>query len=186
VTPLKVIATSLAGLLLLPVLVIGAVAGGFDNGASATGDTRTFTGDASELVAAVLSDAAIRLTPAARGDVEASGVDPRVLEVLLALAQSHELAPVGPLITGHSNFVKGTTRVSNHVYGRAVDILGVDGEPVSPWNAAARDVMEQALSLPSPLTPDEVGGPWILSVGNRSSFTTADHQNHIHIGYEHD
>lgn len=183
-TPLKVIAASLAGLLLLPVLVIGAVAGGLDGGASATSDTLPLTGEPGELEAAVLSNAAIGFTPDARQDVEAGSVDPRVLQVLLVLAQTHELAPVGPLITGHSYFVKGTTRVSNHVFGRAVDILGVDGTPVSPENASARDVMEQALSFPAPLTPDEVGGPWIVAVEDRSSFTNADHQDHIHIGYD--
>lgn len=183
-TPLKVIAASLAGLLLLPVLVIGAVAGGADDGTSAPSDTPPLAGEPGELEAAVLSNAAIGFTPAAREDVIAGRVDPRVLQILLALAEAHELAPVGPFITGHTYFVKGATRVSNHVFGRAVDILGVDGAPVSRWNASAGDVMKQALALPSPLTPGEVGGPWIVSIGARSSFTNADHQDHIHIGYD--
>jgi hypothetical protein len=177
VTPLKVIAASLAGLLLIPVLVIGAVAGGFGN------TTGAVDGD---VIAAVLGDPHIRFTPAARADVKSGSIDARILEVLLLLAQDHELAPVGPLITGHTYFVKGTTRVSNHASGRAVDIIGVDGGPVSPTNGAARAVVEEALTLPAPLAPDEVGGPWIVQAGARLSFTNADHQDHIHIGYDHE
>jgi len=181
-TPLKVIAAAFAGLLLLPVLVIGAVAGGFgdSSGSVPLGEV----GDPADLMQAVLHNPAIALTPAARSDVASGAIDPRVLEVLLLIAQTHELAPVGPLITGHSYYVKGTTRVSNHVFGRAVDILGVDGAPVSPANEAAREVMQQILTLAPPLVPDELGGPWVISVDGHTSFTNAAHQDHIHIGWQ--
>ena len=182
-TPLKVVAASLAGLLLLPVLVISAVAGGL-GGASNPDDGVKVSGDLEELTAAVLSSPNIRFTPNARADVVAHRVDARVLHVVLILAKSHALAPVGPLITGHSYFVKGTTRVSNHVSGRAVDILGVDGSAVTPSNAGARRVIEEALSLPLPLVPSEVGGPWVVTIGSRSSFSDAAHQDHIHLGYD--
>ena len=180
-TTLKVIAAVFAGLLLLPVLVISAVAGGF--GDSSGSVPSGAVGDAGDLVQAVLHNPAIALTPAARTDVISGAIDPRVLEVLLLVAQTHELAPVGPLITGHSYYVKGTTRVSNHVFGRAVDIMGVDGAPVSPANEAAREVMHEILTLDPPLAPDELGGPWVISVGGRTSFTNAEHQDHIHIGW---
>lgn len=178
---LKVIAASTAGVLVLPVLVISAVAGGFGGSA----DTATLpSADLVELTGAVLEHPNIGLTHNARADVEAQRVDSRVLEVLVLLAESHELAPVGPLITGHSYYVAGTTRVSNHVFGRAVDVLGVDGAPVSPANASARRVIQEALSLPAPIEPDEVGGPWIVTRGSRSSFSDSDHQDHLHIGYD--
>ena len=180
-TALRVVGASLAGLMLIPVLVLGAMAGG---SAGAPRSNGAADGEQWDLEHAVLSDAAINLTQAARGDIEAGRVDSRVLHVLLLLAQSHELGPVGPFVTGHSFYVKGTTRVSNHVYGRAVDILGVDGEPVSPANEAARAAMVELLALSDPLVPDEVGGPWIVHVGGRTSFTNADHQDHIHLGYD--
>lgn len=186
-TALKVIGACLAGLLLLiPVLVLGAVVGGFGDGSASAvppAGTAVPGGDSAELARAVLSHPAIHLTHAARGDVSSGLVDPRVLGVLLLVAQTHELGLVGPLVTGHSYYVKGTTRVSNHIFGRAVDIGGVDGMPVSPANEAAREVMEELLTLPDLLVPDEVGGPWLVSVGARSSFTNADHQDHIHLGY---
>jgi hypothetical protein len=185
VTPIKILASCLAAIMLLPVLVISAVAGGMGAHDSPP-SVPTLSGDYGDLVSAVLSNHNIGFTPNARADVAAGRIDSRVLQILLVLSESHELAPVGPLITGHSYFVKGTTRVSNHVFGRAVDILGVDGAPVSRWNAGARRVIEEALSLAPPLGPDEVGGPWIVTIGSRSSFTNPDHQDHIHIGFDHD
>ena len=179
-TPVKVIAAGLSGLLLIPVLVFGAFAGSFGNAPS----TDVMAGDASELAAAVLADTAIHLTSNARSDVRAGVMDARILHVLLLLAQTHELSRVGPLVTGHSYYVKGTSRVSNHASGRAVDILAIDGWPVSPGNSAARDVMAELLAISAPLTPDEVGGPWVVHGGVRSSFTNADHQDHIHFGYD--
>lgn len=178
---MKAIAAGFASLLLLPVLVLGAFAGW---GISDTQQPPSELGDAGDLVAAVLANPAIGLTPAARGDVEAGRVDPRILSILLAAAEEHTLDRVGPIITGHSYYVKGTTRVSNHVFGRAVDILVVDGAPVSPANLAARALMEQILELPAPLAPDELGGPWIISVGSRSSFADEAHADHVHAGLD--
>jgi len=174
-TPLKTIGASLAALLLLPVMVLSALAGG---GGDVAG-----IGSSSDLIRDVLSDPAISFTAAARSDVESGRVDPRVLSLLLAVAQIHELAPVGPLITGHSTYVKGTDRMSNHVAGRAVDILGVDGAPVSPSNDAAREVMQLILELPPSLQPDELGGPFLLPGGSVRVFTK-DHDDHIHVGWD--
>lgn len=181
-TPLKVIAAGMSGLLLIPVLVIGAVAGGFGSAPSVEPTTSSLA--IGELEAAVLDHPGIHLTANAKHDVEAGAVDARVLQLLLMLAEGFELGPVGPLISGHSHFVKGTSRVSNHVYGRAVDILGVNGAPVSPTNSAARDAMQAILDWPHSMQPDELGGPWIVRAGARSTFTNADHQDHIHAGWD--
>jgi hypothetical protein len=187
VTSLKALAASLAGLLVVPMLFIAGITGSFGaarTAAPSSGTEAIGFSDRAQLQRAVLTDPAIHLTAPARHDVESGRVDPRILAVLLVLARAFDLGPVGPLITGHTYFVKGTTRVSNHVFGRAVDILGVDGAPVSPANQAARQLMQQTLSLSSPLLPDEVGGPWIVHVGPLTSFTDADHQDHVHIGYD--
>ena len=91
---------------------------------------------AGELEAMVLSNPRITFTSEAAGDVAEGRVDPRVLEVLLFLAERHDLGSVGPLITGHSYYVAGTTTPSNHAFGRAVDISVIDGQPVSVYNPA--------------------------------------------------
>jgi hypothetical protein len=138
---------------------------------------------AGELEARVLSHPRIGLRPEARGDVAAGLIDPRVLQVLLFLAERHDLNSVGPLITAHSYYVRGTTRPSNHAFGQAVDISVIDGVAVSIANPAALDAMEMILSLPPPLLPDELGGPWLLHHPPVRIFTR-DHGDHIHVGWD--
>jgi hypothetical protein len=137
--------------------------------------------DQPALIGAVLSHPRIHLLSGANSDVERGLVDPGVLKILLILAEEHELTRVGPIISGHSYYVRGTTRPSNHAFGRAVDILWVDGAPVSYSNAGALVATKTLLSLPEPLRPDEVGSPWRFPV--RGSFSDADHLGHIHAGY---
>ena len=141
-------------------------------------------GNEAELAKTVLTSPSIGLTKAARSDVEAGSVDPRLLAALLRVAQTHRLGGVGPIKSGHSYYVKGTTRVSNHSFGRAVDISVVDGVAVSSNNPAALQVVREVLSFPSPLRPDEVGSPWDLP--DRGSFSDAAHARHIHVGLEAD
>jgi len=132
---------------------------------------------------AALDHPALSFLPEAAGDVRAGAVDARVLAVLLVLATSHRLYEVGPFATGHSTYVAGTDRVSNHVSGRAVDLALVDGVPVSAANAGARAVVEQLMALSPGLRPDEVGGPWPLGVAGVRTFT-AGHSGHVHYGYD--
>jgi hypothetical protein len=93
------------------------------------------------------------------------------------------LQAVGPLISGHSYYVAGTTRPSNHAFGRAADLPIVDGTPVSSGNADGRTVAEVIGHLPPPLRPDELGSPWPLSIPNMRTFTQG-HHDHLHYGYD--
>jgi hypothetical protein len=206
---LRKVATGIGLMLLIPVLVLAAAAGSFGgNGALAVGGllcTPELSGTASpqetsavgsgqgrtsrpcqagELEATVLSHPRIHLGSLAVGDVAEGRVDPRVLQVLLFLAERHDLGSVGPLISGHSYFVAGTTTPSNHSFGRAVDISVIDGRAVSIYNAAARDAMERVLSLPPPLLPTELGGPWLLAHPWSVAVFTRDHGDHLHIGWD--
>jgi len=131
----------------------------------------------------VLSHPRIGLRPEARGDVAAGLIDPRVLQVLLFLAERHDLNSVGPLITAHSYYIAGTNVPSNHAFGRAVDITVIDGMGVSVANADARDAMEMVLTLAPPLLPDELGGPWLLYSTSVDVFTR-DHGDHLHVGWD--
>ena len=208
---LRKLAAGVAMTLLVPILVlaaaIGSVSGGSASGApvgaiafcsqgatnapapseaqsaAATKRGHTRPCQDGELEAMVLSNPRIALSSLAAGDVAAGRIDPRVLEVLLILAERFDLGSVGPLISGHSYFVAGTTTPSNHSFGRAVDISVVDGQAVSIYNPAAREAMELVLSLRPPLLPDELGGPWLLSHAGVRTFTQ-DHHDHIHIGWD--
>jgi hypothetical protein len=206
---LRKVAAGIGLMLLIPVLVLAVAAGSFGgSGASATASvlctpkpsatqtpSATFAVgsgqgrdsrpcQAGELEAMVLSHPRIHLGSPAVGDVAEGRVDPRVLQVLVFLAERHDLGSVGPLITGHSYFVAGTTSPSNHAFGRAVDISVIDGQAVSIYNAPARDAMEMVLSLSPPLLPDELGGPWLLAHPSSVAVFTRDHGDHLHIGWD--
>jgi hypothetical protein len=132
-------------------------------------------------VASLLAETKLVLTDLARGDIESGRVDPRVLQILAALTQDHTIA-VSVIQSGHSPFVEGTTRYSNHLFGRAVDIYMIDGEGVSPMSASARSLVTWLLALQGPERPTEVGSPFPDLVGP-GSFSDASHLDHIHIGY---
>jgi len=206
---LRKVAVGIGLMLLIPVLVLAAAAGSFGGGgASATASvlctpkpsatqtpSATFAVgsgqgrnsrpcQAGELEAIVLTHPHIHLGSPAVGDVAEGRVDPRVLQVLVFLAERHDLGSVGPLITGHTYFVAGTTSPSNHAFGRAVDISVIDGQAVSIYNPAARDAMEMVLTLRPPLLPDELGGPWLLTHPSSVAVFTRDHGDHLHIGWD--
>jgi hypothetical protein len=107
-------------------------------------------------------------------------LDRRVRAVLVAAADRHPIR-VSCLRTGHSWFVRGTHRVSNHSVWRAVDVDQVDGRPVSPANGAARRLALWIGQGRAGVQPSEVGSPW--SLGGRPWFSDAAHQGHLHVGF---
>jgi hypothetical protein len=141
-------------------------------------------GDRAALAAAVLANSNIELRPEAEADIRAGRVDSRVLACLLALSERFSLAGVGPFISGHTYYVAGTNRPSNHAFGRAVDIGTINRELVSPANGAAREAALALASLPAPLRPDEIGSPFADLESLPGLFSDADHQDHIHLGYD--
>ncbi|HZD17561.1 MAG TPA: hypothetical protein VE669_05420 [Actinomycetota bacterium] len=204
---LRKVAFGIGSILLIPVLVLAAAAGSFGGGGASaapgvictpapwttpsptpyavgTGRTNLRACQAGELEAMVLSNPHIHLASLAAGDVAEGRVDSRVLQVLLYLSERHDLGSVGPLISGHSYYVAGTTSPSNHAFGRAVDISVIDGEAVSVYNSGARDAMQMVLTLPAPMLPDELGGPWLLAHPSSVAVFTRDHGNHLHIGWD--
>jgi hypothetical protein len=115
-----------------------------------------------------------------RGDLASGRLDPRVT-TLLAMITTRYAIRVSCVRTGHSYYVKGTRRVSNHTVWRAVDLDQVNRRPVHQGNQAARELTLWLGRLPPPLRPAEVGSPWPL--GRRPYFSDAGHQGHLHIGY---
>lgn len=145
----------------------------------------------SSLAQRVLSDDRINLA-SGYGDVAAGRVDPRVLALLLYLAEAHGEVTVSCLITGHSRFVaqtaaekksKAPRRVSAHTYGRAVDISSIGGVSVignQQPGGIVDQVVQDILSLPSALQPRQVISLLDLS---GPSFRLPDHGDHLHVGY---
>jgi hypothetical protein len=124
-------------------------------------------------------------TTTARGcdpasDFASGRLDLRVQALLAALAERHTIR-LSCLRTGHSVYVKGTRRVSNHTVWRAIDIDQIDGQPVGRRSRAARALVGWLDRLDGPLRPGEVGSPFRL--GGRPFFTDEGHQGHVHVGY---
>jgi hypothetical protein len=138
--------------------------------------------DAAADVGKLLANPNLTLTPRARADLVNGVVDPRVVNVLAAAVVNHRIS-VSVFQTGHTQFVAGTDRVSNHFHGRAVDIYAVDGAPVSPSNDAALDLALAILTGSPSLQPDELGSPWAGLSKFPGAFTDAGHQDHLHIGW---
>jgi hypothetical protein len=113
-------------------------------------------------------------------DFASPRLDRRVRTVLVAAAGRYRLR-VSCLRSGHSWFVKGTHRVSNHSVWRAVDVDQVDGRPVSRANPAARRLALWIGQGRAGVQPSEVGSPW--SLGGRPWFTDRRHQGHLHVGF---
>jgi hypothetical protein len=114
------------------------------------------------------------------GDYRSPRLDRRVRALLVAAAGQYRIR-VSCLRTGHSWFVKGTRRVSNHSVWRGVDVDQVDGRPVSPSNTAARRLALWIGRGRAGVQPSEVGSPWAF--GARPWFTDAGHQGHLHVGF---
>jgi hypothetical protein len=113
-------------------------------------------------------------------DYTSPRLDRRVRTLLAAAAGRHRIR-VSCLRTGHSWYVNGTRRVSHHSRWRGVDLDQVGGRPVSPSNAAARQLALWIGRGRAGVQPSEVGSPWAL--GGRPWFTDAGHQGHLHVGF---
>lgn len=132
--------------------------------------------------APILADPNVGLADSARWDILAGGVDDRLLAVMARLAKDHRI-DVTVLATGHPHEVFGSSHVSNHTEGRAVDIWAVDGRPV----LEQRDPAGPLASLSRSLLADgvtELGGPWDLDGPGGASFTNTLHQDHLHVGFD--
>lgn len=162
---------------LVGVLAIGALGLGSVNPGAIAGEL-----DTGALSERVLAHPSIHLSNSARSDIERGLIDTRVLATLLLLAERHELTRVGPLVTGHSFYVKGTTRPSNHSFGRAVDISAIDRARVSRSNLGAFEAVQMLAEQQPPLRPDEIGSPWPLRFDG-ISIIVRDHADHLHIGF---
>jgi hypothetical protein len=115
-----------------------------------------------------------------KADLASGRLDLRVQSLLAVIAERHTIR-LSCLRTGHSRFVKGTARVSNHTVWRAVDIDMVDGRVVSKASRPARALALWLDGLQGPLRPSEIGSPW--AIGRRPYFTDEGHQGHVHVGY---
>ena len=102
--------------------------------------------------------------------------------MLTKLSGGHKLT-ISAMASDHSKFTTGGS-VSNHFAGRGVDIAAIDGVPVNASNFDAREMAMKLQDLAPSIRPDEIGTPW--AINGPGYFTDGAHQNHLHIGFDHE
>src|SRR4051794_3930422 len=118
-------------------------------------------------------------------DIQSGAIDPRILGILGAISQQHTIR-ISALRSDHSKFTS-SGNVSNHYYGRAMDIAAIDGvactdvSPDGPCGTIAR----QLGALPAGQEPTELiycfdpDGPT-----SANGFAQSDHCDHVHVGFD--
>jgi Transglycosylase SLT domain len=116
-------------------------------------------------------------------DLNTGSIDPRIVGLLGAITQNHQIT-ISALRSDHSQFtVEGN--VSNHYFGRAMDIATVDGVSCTDTSdtAPCAELGRILAFLPEPARPSELIYCFDLD-GPGPAFARTDHCDHIHAGYD--
>jgi membrane-bound lytic murein transglycosylase B len=115
-------------------------------------------------------------------DIQAGLLDQRVTGLLALMTKDHQIT-ITSLRSDHSQMT-ASGNVSNHFYGRAMDIAAVDGVSCTDTSTTAPCAqLGYALAqLPAPLHPTELIYCFDLD-GVGPAFALPDHCDHIHAGY---
>lgn len=131
----------------------------------------------------VLANPRITMSPSQRSDIARGLVDPRVVATLSWIAQTHSLQ-VSSLRSDHGTYTT-SGNVSNHSYGRAVDIAVVDGSVCrgqrdAPCGRLAVDLGR----VRGPLASTELIYCFDPAPSLATAWAAADHCDHIHVGFD--
>lgn len=151
----------------------------FDDLACAGGTAIERPAGLSASARAVLDDPRIELPDSARWDIYRGGVAPSLLRLMADMADQ---GPYGVVVlrTGHPRYVFGTTRVSQHTVGQAVDLYRVDRLLVVECAASgAPRALARWLCERDEL--GQLGSPWALADTGGRSFSDTVHLDHLHI-----
>ncbi|HEU5061889.1 MAG TPA: lytic murein transglycosylase [Solirubrobacterales bacterium] len=115
-------------------------------------------------------------------DIQAGMLDQRITSLLALMTKDHEVT-ISSLRSDHS-MMTASGNVSNHYYGRAMDIAAVDGVSCTDTSTTApcAQLGFALAQLPEPLHPTELIYCFDLD-GAGPAFAAADHCDHIHAGY---
>jgi hypothetical protein len=130
--------------------------------------------------AGLLANPRLHLPVAAHADIASGTISAGVLGALHGLAARHVI-DVSVVKSGHPLYVFGTTRLSDHPRGHAVDVWAIDGHPVV--NPANRPLVESVMRLGIALGAYQVGGPVDLDGGGSRYFSDNTHHDHVHLGF---
>jgi hypothetical protein len=116
-------------------------------------------------------------------DLDSGAIDPRIVGLIGAITQSHQIT-ISALRSDHSEYTT-EGNVSNHYFGRAMDISVVDGVPCTDTapSAPCGELARTLSQLPSPAMPTELIYCFDVD-GPGPAFARADHCDHVHVGYD--
>ncbi len=117
-----------------------------------------------------------------RSDVEGGQLDPRVMKLLATITKNHTIT-LSATRSDHS-MLTASGNISNHYYGRAIDIAMVDGvscTDVDP-NAPCGQLGRMMTLLPADVHPTELIYCYDMD-GPGPAFALPDHCDHIHAGF---
>jgi membrane-bound lytic murein transglycosylase B len=116
-------------------------------------------------------------------DLTTGAIDPRIVGLIGAITQEHQLT-ISALRSDHSQYtVEGN--VSNHYFGRAMDIAAVDGVACTDTapTAPCAELAKTLAYLPAPAHPTELIYCFDVD-GPGPAFARSDHCDHVHAGYD--
>jgi membrane-bound lytic murein transglycosylase B len=116
-------------------------------------------------------------------DLDSGAIDPRIVGLIGAITQSHQIT-ISALRSDHSMYT-AEGGVSNHYYGRAMDIAVVDGVPCTDTapTAPCAELATTLSQLPAPAMPTELIYCFDVD-GPGPAFARSDHCDHVHAGYD--
>ncbi len=116
-------------------------------------------------------------------DLDSGAIDPRIVGLLGAITQSHQIV-ISALRSDHSEYTT-EGNISNHYYGRAMDIAAVDGVPCTDTapTAPCGQLATTLSQLPAPAMPTELIYCFDVD-GPGPAFARSDHCDHVHVGYD--
>ncbi len=132
----------------------------------------------------VLANPRIEIYSCGRRDIEAGGVDRRVLATLEFLASSGLKPTITSLTCGHGYYTAGGN-VSAHSSGNAVDIAKINGISIlgHQGEGSITDItIRRLLTLQGTTKPNQIIS--LMSYdGTDNTLAMSDHADHIHVGF---
>ena len=132
----------------------------------------------------VLSNPRIEIYSCGRRDIEAGGIDRRVLATLEFLAASGLKPTVTSLHCGHGYYT-ASGNVSEHSAGAAVDIAMINGIPIlgHQGEGSITDItIRWLLTLQGTMKPHQIIS-LMTYAGADNTLALSDHADHIHVGF---
>jgi hypothetical protein len=116
-------------------------------------------------------------------DLTTGAIDPRIVGLIGAITQEHQLT-ISALRSDHSEYT-ASGYVSNHFFGRAMDIAAVDGVSCTDTaiDAPCANLARTLAYLPEPVHPTELIYCFDVD-GPGEAFALPDHCDHVHVGFD--